>query len=140
MWVFTPKSRIIHVDDTIGYIEDSPLLLSPFLKIFGMSPKTFSFHLSLKGPALLNNSDAPAIFKQWVEDIIRDWDFDSACCAHSGVRLGGAKELLKQTLEDAQPLLDKLAANRAKFQASGEHIEDDLKDCPDFNVEGNECG
>lgn len=141
VWVYTPKSRVIHVDDTIGYIEDAPLLVSPFLKLLGMKPKSFSFHLSLKGPALLPASDAPKLFKQWVEDAIRDWDFDMACCAHNGICPSGAKELLQQTLIDAQPLLDKLAADRSKFEATGEMEEDEsVKECSNFNVEGNECG
>ena len=137
VWVFSPHSRIIHVDDTIGYSEQSNYLF----KLFGMKEKSFNFHMSLRGPALLPAADSPVLFRDWMTELLNDWDFDSACCAHNGNKIGGAKELLRQTLEDAQPLLEKLAANRAKYANTSEIPHDEeLNKCPDFNVEGNECG
>ena len=43
-----------------------------------------SFHPSIKGPGLLPTPEAPYQFKEFIEGILRDWDFDNICAAHMG--------------------------------------------------------
>jgi len=102
------------------------------------------FHDSIKGPALYPKPESPALFKAWVESIIKDWDFDNMCCAHIGNKIGNAKQSLQETLTNSQPLLDKLAARFKQEQEASQSEDDqdvkDAKDCANYNVEGAECG
>jgi hypothetical protein len=133
VWVFSTAARTIHVDDTINYV-DTPSLL---FKLAGKKAGQMEFHMSIKGPGLYPTEDAPVQFKQWVLDILRDWDFDNACCAHVGRKIGGAHALLERTLKEAQPLFDKLIKrHQGKLMVD----LDDGKDCAQYNVNGNECG
>jgi len=129
VFVFHPESRTLHVDDTI-FIADKPGFL---MKIFGFRHGDMSFHISIKGPGLFATPEAPHQFKDFIGGIINDWDFDNICAAHMGNKIGGAKEQLRQTLEKAAPLFDKLSERNKKkgpIQES-EHVH---------NVSGNECG
>ena len=46
---------------------------------------SMSFHPSIKGPGLLPTPEAPYQFKEFIEGILRDWDFDNICAAHMGI-------------------------------------------------------
>lgn len=113
VWVFSPAAHMLHVDDTIMYLEAVPLLLKMLFK-----SQHFLFHPSIKGPGLYPTPEAPFQFRDWVRDIIRDWDFDSVVCAHRDVRIGGAKALLQTALEDAAPLFESISAKNAARAAS----------------------
>lgn len=132
VWVFYPAARTIHVDDTLMFFENPSLLF----KIFGKRTGQMEFHPSMSGNGLHKTENAPALFKQWVEAILADWDFDNACCAHIGVKYGGAHAALQETLTNAQPLFENLAKkNQGK-------LEDDEPnhDTAQYNVDGHECG
>ena len=134
VWVFGQQSRTIHVDDTIMYVgDDSPILF----KLLGKRSGTMEFHPSMSRGGLQPTEDSPVLFKAWVEGVIRDWDFDNACCAHVAVRQGGARELLQETLNKAQPLLDKIAKRN-----QGKTVDDDdVHDMSQYNIKGTtECG
>jgi hypothetical protein len=104
----------------------------------GKKAGQMEFHTSMQGPGLYPTEDAPVAFKQWVENILKDWDFDNACCAHVAAKVGGAHKALEQTLVEAQPIFDKLIKkHKGKLM---EDIVDDGKDCANYNVEGHECG
>jgi len=134
VWVFHKESKSIHIDDTINYFSNPSMLM----KVVGKKKGCMEFHDSIKGPALYPKTDSPAKFKTWVENIIKDWDFDNLCCAHIGNKIGGGKQALQETLTNSQPMLDKLAASFA--QTTDEPDSEDAKDCAKYNVEGNECG
>jgi hypothetical protein len=68
------------------------------------------FHTSLAKNGLLPTAEAPYDFKNWVQKLIDEWDFDSICTAHSGNKIGGAKLQLQQTLDSTESLFAKLAA------------------------------
>lgn len=128
-FVFHRASRTLHVDDTI-MIGSNPGIL---LKLFGYRHGSMSFHPSIKGPGLLPTPEAPYQFKEYIEHIVREWDFDNICAAHMGNKIGGAKEQLVETLAKAEPLFHKLSEKNKKKDPT--HVE-----TPTVLVEGNECG
>jgi len=151
VWVFSPEARTIHVDDCIMYFKPSGLL-GALTKVAGKAV-TFDFHLSFNGPGIKDDVEAPMMFKEWVQGVIDDWDFDNACCAHIGNKIGGAKELLVKCLEDNEKKFEKLTRKREKSdKGDGDDKEDvddeewdqgdgdDKEDVGQFNVEGCECG
>eukprot|EP01098_Paradermamoeba_levis_P010248 TRINITY_DN4307_c0_g1_i3.p1 TRINITY_DN4307_c0_g1~~TRINITY_DN4307_c0_g1_i3.p1 ORF type:complete len:124 (-),score=33.29 TRINITY_DN4307_c0_g1_i3:93-410(-) len=105
------------------------------MKLVGKKEGGMEFHRSMRGPGLHPTADAPGKFKAWVEAVLKDWDFDNICTAHIGNKIGGAKDLLRQTLADAQPIFDALEKKNANVV-----LEDKGEDCAKYNVEGNECG
>jgi len=107
----------------------------------------------MTGPGLYHTPEAPMQFKAWVENVLNDWDFDNMCCAHIGNKIGGAHELLAQTLVNTQKTFDKLVEKYTSEQGGEEQVE--KKPCNNneddeggigedevdkLNVEGNECG
>eukprot|EP01012_Entosiphon_sulcatum_P010527 TRINITY_DN1616_c1_g1_i1.p1 TRINITY_DN1616_c1_g1~~TRINITY_DN1616_c1_g1_i1.p1 ORF type:complete len:321 (+),score=67.71 TRINITY_DN1616_c1_g1_i1:62-964(+) len=114
VFVFHPPSRSIYNNDTIMY-STSPGFL---LRLGGFKDGTMMFHVSLKGPGLLPHPEAPLQFRDWVEGICRDWDFDTILSAHNSNRIGGAKRMLLECLQKATPTLLKLADKRKR----NEHI------------------
>jgi len=93
--VFHPVSRTIHVDDTVMVDE-------PF-------EGDMLFHPSILGPGLFHITEAPAAFGTWVQKYIDEWDFDTICAAHKGIKLGGAKAELQSLLDESKELLILLA-------------------------------
>jgi len=96
-----------------------------------------ALHPSIKGPGLYPTAEAPYEFRDWMKKMLNDWPFDNICCAHSGVRIGGAHEQVVQLVDNAEPLFNKLSEqNRKKNPGSeipaGNH--------PNMNVSGDECG
>lgn len=85
--VFHPASRTIHVDDTIDLDE-------PFVG-------DMLFHPSLVGPALYHVSGTPFAFRDWVQKIINEWNFDNIVAAHKGIKISGAKAQLQSLLSSS---------------------------------------
>jgi hypothetical protein len=129
VFVHHRQSRTIHVDDTI-FIADQPGLL---LKLAGFKHGTMSFHPTIKGHGLYPTPEAPYQFKAFIGSILNDWDFDNIVAAHTGNKIGGAKEQLRILLESAEPLFAKISDRNKKKQAplDVDHAH---------NVHGNECG
>jgi len=121
-WVFHKESRTIHVDDTLIYCDNPGLLL----KLFGLKDGEMFFHPAIKGPGLYPTKEAPIAFRTWVMNLIHDWDFDNVCVAHKGYKIGGAKQLLQDTLNKADALLTHLSQSNS------------TESVPNFT--GNECG
>ncbi len=134
VWVYASKARTLHVDDTLMYSSNPGLLL----KIAGLKSQQIQFHHTIKGVGLYATADASQKFKSWVEAVLRDWQFENVCCAHIGYRIGGAHELLAQTLKNYQPVFDKLAKRHEG--KTMDDLGDDGKECANYNVEGHECG
>ena len=103
VFVFHQDSRTIHVDDTIQYFENPGWVLS----LLGKKAGRMEFWYLDRG--LHHTQQGPLDFKAWVEQLLQDWDFDNLCTAHVGNRLGGAKELLRTTLEANTPTLMQLS-------------------------------
>jgi len=129
-FVFHKKSRTIHVDDTIIYSQNPSFLL----KLAGFKDGSMMLHPAIKGPGLLPSPEAPFQFRDWLQQIINDWDFDNLVAAHLGCKIGGAKEQLTQVLKQAEPLLQKLSNKRKESNYKPP------EDIPSNNVKGEECG
>ncbi|CAM9399227.1 unnamed protein product, partial [Ectocarpus fasciculatus] len=99
VFVFHRASQTIHIDDTVCYFEDPGCLLS----LIGAKKGSMKFHTSMTKAGLLPTPEAPYDFKNWVQAIINEWDFDTVCTAHNGNKIGGAKAQLQDTLDRAEP-------------------------------------
>jgi len=130
VWVFHKPSKTIHVDDTIMYCPDPSFLL----KLGGFKKNGMSFHPSIKGEGLLPHPNAPFEFKEFVKEVLHDWQFENICAAHMGNKIGGAHEQLEKLLKDAEPLFQKLHEKRKK----GDFGKDEKG--PELTVKGCECG
>jgi len=104
VFVYHQPSRTIHVDDTIGFHPNPGCLLSCLV---GAKRNQLGFWSLEKG--LKQESEAPMQFKQWVEQLLNDWDFDNICAAHSGNKIGGAKNELQLTLQREEARLIQLS-------------------------------
>lgn len=83
VFVFHQLSHTLHVDDTIGYFQNPGCLLQCLTDI---KPKLMNFWSLDRG--LLHTSDASYQFKQFIQSIIDDWDFNNICIAHSSNVIG----------------------------------------------------
>lgn len=110
MFVFHEDSKTIHIDDTVMYFEDPGFVL----RLAGVRAGKMSFHPSTFKNGLNQQPEAPAQFVQWVEKLLTDWDFDNICTAHSSNKIGGAKDMLRTTLEHNRPKFEALAQRLAK--------------------------
>jgi hypothetical protein len=133
VFVFHRPSRTLHVDDTIIY-GDRPGFL---MKLIGFKHGSMAFQPSIKGPGLYPTVEAPYEFRDWMKTMLKDWPFDNICCAHSGVKTGGAHEQVVELVHNAEPLFKKLSEKNRKKNPdkeipAGNH--------PNMNVSGDECG
>ncbi|CAF3746141.1 unnamed protein product [Rotaria sp. Silwood1] len=133
VFVFHHLSRTLHVDDTIVY-GDHPSFL---LKLIGFKHGTMAFHPSIKGPGLYPTVDAPLQFRDWMKTMLKDWTFDNICCAHTGVKIGGAHQQVVELVNHAEPLFNKLSEKNRK---KNPHNEIPAGNHPNMNVSGDECG
>eukprot|EP00668_Euglena_longa_P011545 GGOE01013952.1.p1 GENE.GGOE01013952.1~~GGOE01013952.1.p1 ORF type:complete len:295 (+),score=91.90 GGOE01013952.1:37-885(+) len=131
VFVFHRESRTVHNDDTILYSADPGFLMRLLLFKKG----NMAFHPSIKGPGLLPTQNAPFEFRAWLEQLMEDWDFDNLCSAHQGCKVGGAKQMLRETLERATDLLKKISDENAKGKRGAE-----VGAWSDKPEDGEECG
>jgi hypothetical protein len=107
IFVYHRPSRTIHLDDTLSYFNEVGFVM----KMFGSKPKRLNFHPQIA--KALCTKEAPLQFKSWLEDIVRDWDFDHIVTAHNGIIMGGAKEQLKGLIAFKTEFLEKLSQKNA---------------------------
>lgn len=113
--VFHAPSKTIHVDDTVMFFEKPGFVL----RMAGKADGTMEFWDLKKG--LQKTEAAPLAFKAWVEALLNDWDFDNIVTAHTGNKLGGAKQFLADTLRKATPALEKLSQKAHVHGADCKH-------------------
>jgi hypothetical protein len=100
--VFHSGSKTLHVDDTINYFHGAGWIL----RLLGKKDHLMEFWPLEKG--LNHTKESPELFKEWVEQILHDWDFENICAAHNNATRGDAKRLLEAALLTAQPEFDRL--------------------------------
>jgi len=151
--VYHKESRTIHVDDTICYAPPQGFA-GGILKLAGFKEGYMSFHLSLKNYGLLPHPEAPFEFRDWVQKLIDDWDFDNICTAHIGNKVGGAKQQLTDILKKSEPMFKKLSEQKKKDKEKGKNLgsssdgkgkeksdeAEEEEDPSKYNVNGTECG
>ena len=96
-----------------------------------------AFHPSIKGPGLHPTPEAPLEFRNWMKTILNDWPFDNICCAHNGVKIGGAHEQVGELVNLAEPLFNKLSEKNRKKHSSH---DTPAANPSNMNVSGDECG
>ncbi|CAF0778367.1 unnamed protein product [Adineta steineri] len=133
VFVFHRPSRTLHVDDTIIY-GDHPGFL---LKLTGFKHGTMAFQPSIKGAGLYPTAEAPFEFRDWMKTLLNDWPFDNICCAHSGIKIGGAHEQVIELVNTADALFNKLSEKNRKKNPNSEIPAGNH---PNMNVSGDECG
>jgi hypothetical protein len=69
--------------------------------------------------------------------MLNDWPFDNICCAHSGVKIGGAHEQVVLLVNTAERLFNKLSKKNRKKNRDNESPDGNQ---PNMNVTGDECG
>jgi hypothetical protein len=133
VFVYHPASATLHVDDTIMY-ADKPSFL---IKLFGYKHGAMAFHPSIKTVGLHPTADAPYLFRDWMRTMLHDWPFQNICCAHMGVKIGGAHADVVALLNKAERLFTKLSEKNRKRNPEGElQVDNDHN----MNSIGDECG
>jgi len=128
VWVFCPAAKTIHVDDTLLSYTGIP---SPVLFVAGKKKDGLDFHPSIHA-GLLPDPEAPGQFIDWTRQILKDWDFENICCAHTGVKYATGHADLVNLLNAWEPDLRNHALKQHKAEAA--------EDCSKYNVKGHECG
>ncbi|CAF1310332.1 unnamed protein product [Rotaria sordida] len=133
VFVYHPISRTLHVDDTIMFTEKPSFLL----KLFGYQNGIMAFHPSIKNSGLYPTSNAPYLFRDWMRKLLHDWPFENICCAHLGIKMGGAHADVTTLLNNAEPLFAKISEkNRKKYS----EYEIPVDNHSNMNVSDNEYG
>ncbi|CEP00134.1 unnamed protein product (mitochondrion) [Plasmodiophora brassicae] len=114
VFVLHRPSRTVHNDDTIvNWRNPTWSLTRLFLK------DGIRFHPSLTGVGLYPTPEAPLQFRSWVQDLVRDWDFDNLCTAHNSNIVGGANAAVHDLVTRCDSLFDDLSKrNAAKLKKS----------------------
>ncbi|CAF2829691.1 unnamed protein product [Rotaria sp. Silwood2] len=133
VFVYHPTSQTLHVDDTIMYAEKPGFLL----RILGCKHGSMAFHPSIKTSGLYPTCDAPYVFRDWMRTVLCDWCFENICCAHMGVKIGGAFLDVVTLLNNTEPLFAKLSEQNNKKRFENVKPSNNQSN---MNVSGNECG
>ncbi|CAF4865668.1 unnamed protein product, partial [Rotaria sp. Silwood1] len=81
--------------------------------------------------------DAPYLFREWMRNVLYDWPFENMCCAHIGVKLGGAYADVVTLLNNTEPLFAELSEkNRKKIPLDRTSSSNQTN----MNTKDNECG
>jgi hypothetical protein len=104
VFVYHSASKTIHIDDTVMNFGHSVGCVLGCL----VPRNTMQFWDLKKG--LNKTKSAPNDFRQFIEGVINDWDFDNIVAAHTDNKIGNAKAALRETLFKATATLDKLSA------------------------------
>ncbi|CAF1448559.1 unnamed protein product [Adineta steineri] len=114
VFVYHLSSNTLHVNDTIVY-ADKPNFL---FRLFGYK------------------HDSPYLFRDWMRNILHDWPFENICCAHMGVKIRGAHNVVA-LLNESESLFKKLRIkNRKRNPEGGLPIGNHYS----MNIVGDECG
>lgn len=107
VFVYHRASKTLHVDDTLVYIEapNWPITLL-------VQPGSLLFHPSMI-IGLKPNSEAPILFFNWMNRILKDWDIQNLCTAHIGAKIGGAHTAIKKLVDNSEILFQGLSELRS---------------------------
>jgi hypothetical protein len=108
---FHPRSRTLHVDDTLNYLR-LPKLIRP------LKEDVLSFHPSLAG-VLERRRGAIRAFREWIDELLeRTRSVENLCAAHAGVLLGrdNTGPSIRARIENATRGIErKLVAHEARY-------------------------
>jgi len=64
---------------------------------------------------LIPQPESVDLFLAWMHNVLEDWDFDTLCTAHTGNKVGGAKEAARNMLKGYEESFAKLKQNYQKL-------------------------
>lgn len=105
------NSKTLHVDDTLIYAEDPSWLVRIF---FGIEAGSLIFHPSINDGGLYPTAEAPLKFRDWMNKMLQDWDFDNLCTAHIGIKTDGAHLLVHELVNRSEKLFEELSERNSK--------------------------
>jgi len=118
VFVFHQQSRTLFVDDTLMFISPShsgrclscclPCLASKML----LHVTAFDGDMNT---GLIPQPESVDLFLAWMHNVLEDWDFDTLCTAHTGNKVGGAKEAARNMLKGYEESFAKLKQNYQKL-------------------------
>lgn len=82
--------------------------------IFGVETGSLIFHPSINDGGLHPTSEAPLQFRDWMNKMLQDWDFDNLCTAHMGIKMGGAHLLVQELVNRSEKLFQELSERNNK--------------------------
>jgi hypothetical protein len=110
VFIYHVESRTLYDDDTIMCFENPGCLL----KTFGIHSGQVAFHPVPWEDNLFPDSDAPIQFRDFMLKLLDDWDFDNIVTAHTGNKIGGARQALRDAFDKEIPALELLASSSEK--------------------------
>ncbi|KAL0486705.1 hypothetical protein AKO1_001625 [Acrasis kona] len=106
-FAFHRPSKTVHIDDTFIYAEDD----GPEVALLGAKKGDLIIHPDVDN-GIKQYHNAPYEFRDWVYQIIKDFQFENILTAHCGNLIGGGYKKLQQTIDNASDLFKKLADKR----------------------------
>lgn len=58
---------------------------------------------------LYRTVEAPLQFRDWMKQLLDDWDFDNLCTAHIGIKMGGAHDAVRELVNQSEKLFQELS-------------------------------
>jgi len=129
VFVHHRDSKTLHVDDTLMYAENPGILF----RLFGLKAHSTMFHPSIKDHGLYPTAEAPLEFRDWMNQMLKDWNFDNLCTAHIGVKAGGAHAAVVELMQKSEKFFEDLSERNKK------KIPPTVGKQSDW-VSGTECG
>lgn len=83
-------------------------------RLFGLKAGSTVFHPSIKDNGLHPTAEAPLQFRDWMHQMLKDWDFDNLCTAHIGVKSGGARAAVEELMKNSEQFFIDLSERNKK--------------------------
>jgi len=142
VFVFHLESKSLFNDDTLMFYSwDHPgRIINCILPCIG---NTLTLHPTLmdgdSNTGLQTKPSAVRDFRVFFEGVLREWDFDIICTAHTGIKVGGAKALATEMWRQYDPSLRALEKQFCQSNVSVPSVYCCL--CSITNLQRkNECG
>lgn len=108
VFVYHQGSKTLYDDDTIMCYENPGC----FLRSFGITAGHIDFHPVPWKDNFSPEPDAPILFRDFMKQMLEDWDFDNLVTAHTGIMIGGAKKALQESFEREISVIESIAEER----------------------------
>lgn len=105
VFVFHRDSKTLHVDDTLMYAENPGIVY----RMFGLKAGATVFHPSIKDDGLYPTAEAPLQFRDWMNQLLKDWTFDNLCTAHIDAKSGGAHAVVEELMKNSEKFFTDLS-------------------------------
>lgn len=76
--------------------------------------ETLIFHPAIANDGLYPTAEAPLLFRDWMKQMLNDWDFDNLCTAHVGRKVGNAHAAVEELVNNSEKLFLELSERNKK--------------------------